>query len=54
MYQPKVREDQVRKLYHLARSLGTPMTALIREAVDQYLENHDSTIKGGETNEDHP
>ena len=33
MYQPKVRDDQVRKLYYLAKSLGEPMTALISSTV---------------------
>lgn len=37
MYQPSLREDQIRALYHLKRLRNIPMTALLREAVDNYL-----------------
>jgi len=37
MYQPKIRDDQVRQLYMLAKSTNKPMTKLIREAVDEFL-----------------
>ena len=37
MYQPKMREEQVRQLYVLAKSTRKPMTQLIREAVDEVL-----------------
>lgn len=37
MYQPSLREDQIRALYHLKHLRRLPMTALLREAVDNYF-----------------
>jgi hypothetical protein len=37
MYQPALRADQIRALYLLRVREERPMTALVREAVDQYL-----------------
>jgi len=50
MYQPKMRDDQVKQLYLLAQEAKKPMTQLIRDAVDEYLTRQ---TEGGETNEDH-
>lgn len=42
MYQPALRHDQIRALYLLKMRSDRPMTALVREAVDRYLEDiHD-------------
>jgi len=38
MYVPKIRDDQVKLLYQLKVKTGIPMTHLVREAVDQFLE----------------
>ena len=38
MYQPALRTDQVAALYHLKVAVGRPMTKLVREAVDRYLQ----------------
>jgi hypothetical protein len=38
MYQPALRSDQVRALYYLKQQRRRPMTRLLREAVDQYLQ----------------
>ena len=46
LYQPALREDQIEALYHLAVTLGRPMTKLAREAVDRYLHE----MKGKEEN----
>ncbi len=40
MYQPALRPDQVRALYYLKQQRRRPMTNLLREAVDQYLQAH--------------
>ena len=37
MYQPALRPDQIKRLYYLKLRRRTPMTRLLREAVDQYL-----------------
>ena len=37
-YQPALRPDQVRALYCLKLQRRRPMTVLIREAVDRYLQ----------------
>ena len=44
MYQPKIRDDQVRQLYLLAKARNYPMTILIREAVDEYLSKHKKEV----------
>ena len=43
-YSPKVRNDLVRKLYLLKHSLPEkkPMTILVNEAVQQYLERKEN------------
>lgn len=37
MYSPKVREQQVRRLYLLKQTEKRPMTLLVSEAIEQYL-----------------
>ncbi len=39
MYQPALRPEQVKALYYLKLKLGRPMTELVREAVEVYLED---------------
>ena len=50
MYQPKIRDDQVRQLYLLAKSRKKPMTQLIREVVDEFLAKKTEEV---EDNENH-
>jgi len=38
MYNPKISDEQVKKLYQLAQKSKKPMTYLVREAVKDYLE----------------
>lgn len=38
VYQPELHPRQIKALYYLKRRLGRPMTALLREAVEIYLE----------------
>jgi hypothetical protein len=38
LYQPALRPDQVEALYHLKVALRRPMTKLVQEAVDRYLQ----------------
>jgi len=40
MYQPALRPDQITRLYYLKLQRRKPMTRLLREAVDQYLQAH--------------
>lgn len=40
MYQPALRPDQLTQLYYLKLQRRKPMTQLLREAVDQYLQAH--------------
>ncbi len=40
MYQPALRPEQTKALYYLKRKLGRPMTDLVREAVETYLNVH--------------
>jgi hypothetical protein len=39
MYQPALRPDQIRSLYYLKQQRRRPITKLLREAVDQYLQS---------------
>ena len=39
MYQPALRPEQVKALYYLKLKLGRPMTELVREAVEIYLQD---------------
>ena len=40
MYQPALRQEQIKALYYLKLQIKRPMTQLIRDAVDQYLKEH--------------
>jgi hypothetical protein len=40
MYQPALRPDQITQLYYLKLQQRKPMTRLLREAVDKYLQAH--------------
>lgn len=40
MYQPSLRPEHIKALYYLKLKLKRPMTVLIREAVDGYLQEH--------------
>ncbi|GAB4300611.1 MAG: hypothetical protein Kow0098_28090 [Ignavibacteriaceae bacterium] len=46
-YSPKIRNDLVRKLYLLKHSLPAkkPMTRLVNEAVEEYLERKENDGK---------
>ena len=48
MYQPKIRDDQVKQLYLLAKSRKKPMTKLIREAVDEFLAKNGKEVNRNE------
>ena len=51
-YSPKIRNDLVRKLYLLKHSLPDkkPMTILVNEAVEQYLERKENGKQENDTN----
>jgi hypothetical protein len=40
VYSPRLRRDQIKAVYFLKRFEGRPMTRLVQEAVDRYLEQH--------------
>ena len=37
MYSPKIKEDYIPVLYKIAKVRGLPMTHIVREALDEYL-----------------
>ena len=47
MYQPELRPDQIKSLYYLKLQRRTPMTRLLREAVDQYLQTYAAELEQG-------
>lgn len=38
MYSPKIREDLIPRLYRLRQSMGVPMTKLVNQAIENYLQ----------------
>ena len=40
VYSPRLRRDQIKAVYFLKRFEGRPMTKLVQEAVDRFLEQH--------------
>ena len=51
-YSPKIKKDLVKKLYHLKHSLPqkTPMTRLVNEAVEEYIERKENGKQENDTN----
>ena len=45
MYTPALSEELIRKLYQLKQVEKRPMTVLINEAVEQYLNNKSNNIR---------
>lgn len=41
MYSPKIREDLIPRLHQLGQKREMPMTHLVAEAVEQYLDTHE-------------
>jgi len=37
MYSPKIKENYIPVLYKIAKARGLPMTHIVREALDEYL-----------------
>ena len=37
MYSPKIKETYIPMLYKIAKARGLPMTHIVREALDEYL-----------------
>ena len=53
MYSPKIREEYNPILYQIAKTKGVPMTQVVREAIDEYLNKSEmlvKTQKGGKKN----
>jgi hypothetical protein len=40
VYSPRLRREQIKAVYFLKRFEGRPMTKLVQEAVDLYLDRH--------------
>jgi hypothetical protein len=43
VYSPRLRRDQIKAIYFLKRFERRPMTTLVQEAVDRYLDPHGGT-----------
>ena len=43
MYSPKIKSDFIPVLYHLGKKVKKPMTKLVNEAIQQYLERQSSS-----------
>ena len=51
MYTPKIPEDLVRRLYRLKQQNRKPMTVLVAEAIEIYLNEQESKISKGGKND---
>ena len=40
MYQPALLPEQVKALFYLKKKMNRPMTHLLREALERYLDEH--------------
>lgn len=45
MYSPKIPPEMIRRLYLLKGKRNKPMTALVREALEEYLRIEEQQIK---------
>ena len=45
MYQPKIRDDLIPRLYHLAQARGIPMTRLVSQLVEAALEKLEQGVE---------
>jgi hypothetical protein len=48
VYTPALREDQIHQLYLLRKLRRRPMSKILRQIVDEYLEKHQDELKGVE------
>jgi hypothetical protein len=46
IYTPSLRDDQIRKLYLLRKLTKKPMSKILRQIVDEYLEQHKDELQG--------
>jgi hypothetical protein len=54
MYSPKIKEEYIPIIYRIAKDRGIPMTHIVREALDEYLNKPKmilSTQKGERKND---
>ncbi len=44
-YTPKIREDLIPILYHLAKRKGMPMTRLVNEIIENYINQIEGALR---------
>lgn len=44
MYSPRIKDEQIKKLYILSKKFKVPMTKLVRVAIEEYLLKHEGLI----------
>ena len=44
MYSPKIREDLIPKIYHLAKAKGMRMTTFVNQILDEAVNGEDEPI----------
>jgi predicted transcriptional regulator len=50
LYSPRLKGDLIRRLYQLKQKEKKPMTILVNEAVEQYLERKENGKQKDDTN----
>lgn len=45
MYSPKIKEEQVKKLFKLKEKLKIPMTKLVEKAINEFLKKYEKKEK---------
>lgn len=49
MYQPKIGDDLIHRLYHLAKARGIPITHLVNEILGTALDKIEETVEVNES-----
>jgi site-specific recombinase XerD len=45
MYSPKIKEEYIPVLYKIAKGRGVPMTHIVREALEEYLNKQEVVLR---------
>ena len=53
MYSPKIKEEYISILYKIAQARGIPMTHIVREALDAYLNKPEIVLMKAQRGDNH-
>jgi hypothetical protein len=44
LYQPRIHSRRIRELYRISEEIGEPMTVLVDQALQEFVERHRSSL----------